>query len=59
MATDESRMITGTEILIDGGLTIVEPVPMGPVWPYYDKKAPETIEKDEFADRVLPHNLHF
>ena len=30
LATDESRFITGTEILVDGGLTIVEPVPMGP-----------------------------
>ena len=30
LATDESRFITGTEILIDGGLTIVEPVSMGP-----------------------------
>ena len=30
LATDESRFITGTEILIDGGLMIVEPVPMGP-----------------------------
>ena len=30
LATDESRFITGTEILIDGGLTIVEPCPIGP-----------------------------
>jgi NAD(P)-dependent dehydrogenase (short-subunit alcohol dehydrogenase family) len=30
LATDESRFITGTEILIDGGLTIVEPCPTGP-----------------------------
>jgi hypothetical protein len=29
LATDESRFITGTEILIDGGLTIVEPCPIG------------------------------
>lgn len=30
LATDESRFITGTEIVIDGGATIVEPYSSGP-----------------------------
>ncbi len=30
LATDESRFITGTDILIDGGISIVEPSPHGP-----------------------------
>ena len=30
LATDESRFITGTDIVIDGGITIVEPSPFGP-----------------------------
>ena len=30
LATDESRYITGTEIVIDGGATIVEPLPTPP-----------------------------
>lgn len=30
LASDDSRMITGTEILIDGGFTLVEAMPAGP-----------------------------
>jgi 3-oxoacyl-[acyl-carrier protein] reductase len=30
LATDESRFITGTDVLIDGGISIVEPAPHGP-----------------------------
>ena len=30
LASDESRVITGTEILIDGGFTLVEAMPTGP-----------------------------
>jgi NAD(P)-dependent dehydrogenase (short-subunit alcohol dehydrogenase family) len=30
LCTDESRFITGTDIVIDGGITIVEPSPCGP-----------------------------
>jgi 3-oxoacyl-[acyl-carrier protein] reductase len=30
LAGDESRFITGTDVLIDGGISIVEPTPYGP-----------------------------